>query len=101
MSDDSIEIGVLSLLPDDLKYLVAPALEYGVNQFGDDVDSFLVQASDEELKLLEELAGKVLKQNDYARVNKWLDQYPITDYQEAACLYFLFGILDTADFRFD
>jgi hypothetical protein len=94
-------IGVLSQLPDDLSYLIAPALKYG--RFHPDVQmiQFLGRATSDELEELAMIADRVLANNHYPAVICFLDQYPIDVYQEAANLYFLFGVLDYADLHFD
>ena len=53
---------------------------------------------------MEELAAiaeRVLLNDDFPRVLAFLDEYPITDTHESACLYALFGVMDYADLQFD
>ena len=98
MSED---FGVLDKLPDDLSYLIKPAMQYGINQFDEDIDRFLDAATEEQMSELAAVAEKVRLNDHFELVNDWLNQYEIDQYQEAANLYFLFGILDAADLEFD
>ena len=98
MQDD---IGVLNKLPDELAYLVGPAVKYGVHQFDGDVDRFLDHATDDEISELAGIAEKVRLDNHYEPVCNWLDRFEIDEYEEAANLYFLFGVMDAAGFGFD
>lgn len=94
-------IGVLAQIPDHLSYLVAPALKYGRYQFDQEIFDFLEHATSDEMEELAMTAERVLINNHYPEVNRFLDQYQITVYQEAAHLYYLFGVLDYADLQFD
>ena len=98
MADD---IGCLKKLPPDLAYLAEPAMRYGVNQFDDDIDRFLSNATNEQLDELAALAERVKINDHYPAVNNWLDDFEIDEHEEAANLYFLFGIMDAADLEFD
>jgi hypothetical protein len=105
-SGDGIEmcrsnIGILSELPTELAYLAEPAMHYGVHHFDDDIDRFLRSASAAEMDELAALAEKVRLNNHYTRVNEWLNAYTMTEYEEAANLYFMFGVMDAADMQFD
>jgi len=94
-------IGVLAQLPGDLSYLIAPAMKYGRYHFEQEMFQFLEHATSDEMEELAMIAERVLLNDHYAEVNRFLDQYAITDYPEAANLYFLFGVLDYADLQFD
>lgn len=50
---------------------------------------------------LASIAERVLIHGDYAKVIHFLDSHRITDSEEAANLYFLFGVLDLADLEFE
>lgn len=91
---------ILDLLPEDLKYLIKPAMEYGCHHIDDDIFDFLDRATEREMEDLATIAERVLIRGDYARVIAFLDKHPITDSDEAANLYFLFGVLDYADLQF-
>lgn len=95
------DIGVLARLPADISYLAEPALKYGRYQFDDDIFEFLDHANDAESTELAALAQRVLVNSHYAAVNEFLDRHPITDHEEAACLYFLFLVMDYARLEFD
>ena len=98
MTDDH---GVLVHLPADLHYLIEPALRYGRYQFDDEIFDFLDRATEDEMEELATVAKRVLLNDDFPRVNAFLKQYPITGSDEATRLYFLFGVMDYADLRFD
>ncbi|MBP87789.1 MAG: hypothetical protein CMJ64_13880 [Planctomycetaceae bacterium] len=78
-----------------------PAFKYGCYQFADDVFDFLDHATEGQLNELTNVAKRVLENKHYSDVSKFLDKYPITDHEEAAALYFLFGVLDHASLPFD
>ena len=94
-------IGILSELPPELAYLAEPAMRYGVHHFDEQMDKFLKTASKKDKDELARLAERVRSNNHYPRVNAWLDQHQITDYAEAANLYFMFGLMDAAGLKFD
>lgn len=94
-------IGVLTQLPEALSYLVAPAMKYGRYQFEQEIFQFLEHATSDEMEELAMTAERVLANNHYPEVNRFLDRYDLTVYREAANLYFLFGVLDYADLHFD
>lgn len=93
--------GVLAELPDELSYLVKPALKYGRFQFDIEILDFLDSASGEQLDELAAVAERVRLNEHYPEVSRFLDEYPITDHEQSACLYFLFGVLDHADLTFE
>lgn len=93
--------GILAQLPADLHYLIYPAMRYGRHQFDDAIFDFLAHATTDEMDELAALAERVLLNNDYPRVNSFLDDHPITDSEEAARLYFMFGVMDYAELQFD
>jgi hypothetical protein len=76
-------------------------MRYGIHQFDEQMDRFLRSASEVEMDQLARLAERVRLNNHYPRVNEWLDDHKITQYQEAANLYFLFGLMGAADLQFD
>ena len=76
-------------------------MRYGIHQFDDDIDRFLTNATDEQLVELEALAQRVRANDHYPVVNDWLDDHKIDEHEEAANLYFLFGIMDAADLEFE
>ena len=98
MSDDP---GVLLKLPDDLHYLIGPAMKYGRYQFDHHVFDFLDRATDGEMAELAAVAERVLLRDDYPRVNAFLDENEIAESEAAARLYFLFLVLDHAGLQFD
>ena len=55
--------GVLANLPEELKYLIDPALNYGTNQFDSDIFNFLDNATPEQMSELESIAQKVFENN--------------------------------------
>ncbi len=93
--------GILNELPGELSYLVEPALEYGRFQFDEHIFNFLDTATPEQMEELASVAERVRLNDHYPAVNRFLDQYPITDHEQASCLYFLFGVLDYADLSFE
>lgn len=93
--------GILVELPDELSYLVESALEYGRFQLDEHIFNFLDSATPKQMQELASIAERVRLNDHYPAVNRFLDQYPITDHEQAACLYFLFGVLDHADLSFE
>ena len=94
-------IDVLRNLPEELHYLIEPAGTFGVYQFDADIFGFLDEASAVQLNMLAQIAERVRINHHYAQVNAFLDRYPITKHEDAAKLYFLFGVMDYADLIFD
>jgi hypothetical protein len=86
-------IGVLAQLPDALSYLIGPAMKYGRYHFEEQMSQFLEHATPDEMEELAIIAERVLVNDHYQEVNCFLDQYSITDHEESANLYFLFGVL--------
>ena len=95
------EPGILSELPDELSYLVEPALEYGRFQFDEHIFNFLDSATPAQMEELASVAERVRLSDHYPAVNRFLDQYPVTHHEQTSCLYFLFGVLDFADLSFE
>jgi hypothetical protein len=98
---ENIKIGILSKLPTELAYLAEPAMRYGVYHFDNEMDTFLSSASKVAMEELATLAERVRLNNHYPRVNAWLNEFRMTQFEEAANLYFMFGLMDMADLRFD
>ena len=101
VSPKVIDFGILAELPDELSYLAQPAIEYGRFQFDDDIFGFLDSATDAQMAELSSIADRVRDNDHYPAVNRFLDKYPITDHEQAVCLYFLFGVMDHADLTFE
>lgn len=81
-------------LPADLRYLAGPAEVYGALQFDDPIFDFLRNrmTSEEraELTALSERYGR-----DWEAINRWLDEYPMTEHAEARLVYFTGHLLGT------
>lgn len=60
-------------LPDDLAYLIEPAIRYAPYQFDDQIQEFLESAAESKVEALAMLAEKVRLSGDYGRVLLWLD----------------------------
>jgi hypothetical protein len=80
------EMGVLANLPPEIAYLAEAALSYGRYQFDGEILEFLDAASAEELSELSDLAERVRRGRHYDLVNRFLDEYPMQQSPEAACL---------------
>ncbi|MEM7456345.1 MAG: hypothetical protein AAF456_18510 [Planctomycetota bacterium] len=93
--------GMLAELPEELSYLVEPALEYGRFQFEEQIFDFLDTATPQQMEELAAVARRVKSNDHYPEVNRFLDEYPITEHKQSACLYFLFGVLDFAELSFE
>jgi len=76
-------------------------MRYGVHQFDEQMDTFLHSVPAAVIEELARLADKVRLNNHYPRVNEWLEAHKITEHEEAARLYFLFGLMDAAGLQFD
>jgi hypothetical protein len=92
--------GVLAHLPSELHYLIEPVLRYAcANEM--EIFSFLDRMGEEEKAELGRIADRVLKNNDYPKVLRFLAKNEITDHVESAKLYFFFGLLDYSGLKFD
>ena len=98
---DAVPPTILTRLPPDLHYLIAPALKYGRHQFDEQIFAFLDRATAAEKDELRRTAERHGRRNDAAAVNAFLDEYPIDEYEDAARLYFLFGVMDHAGLDFE
>jgi hypothetical protein len=96
-----MKIGILSQLPPELAYLAEPAMRYGVYHFDNEMDAFLSSAPQAAMEELSGLAARVRSNNHFPKVNEWLDRFCMTQYAEAANLYFMFGLMDMAGLEFD
>ena len=92
--------GVLAQLPPDLHYLIGPVLRCACRAEWD-AFSYLDRATEREMKQLALVAERVLKNDHYPEVMKFLDKYEMTDYDESAQLYFFFLLLDHGGMKFD
>lgn len=91
---------VFPRLPTELHYLIGPAEKFGRYQFDDQIAEFLSSATESERNELVAVAERFrLNRHDH-EFHAFLDQYPITDHEESACLYFLFGVMDAAGIDF-
>jgi hypothetical protein len=81
-------------LPDSLRYLAGPAEIYGTLQFDDPIYEFLQQRMTPwertELQALNHRSAQ-----DCDAINRWLDDFPMTEHREAALVYFTFTLLAT------
>ena len=100
MNDRPADPGVLVHLPADLHYLIEPALRFGL-QTMPDVYQYLEQASPQQMDELRRIADRVLTNDHYPVVTKFLDVHSISEHPESAKLYFLFGALDSTGLQFD
>jgi hypothetical protein len=90
-----------SIVPSELRYLAPFADRYGRFQFDDSVDECIQNMTSEEFSELEKLAAHVRARGDFGKVNAWLDEYDMVKHPEANRMYFLFGVLDAMNLRFD
>ena len=97
MSEYDIDIGVLSELPEELKYLIDPAMKYGIYQFNADIDRFLDHMTDEEEEFLTSVLRKYDSKNHYDLLRPFMKEYCMTEHKQVARLYFLFSVLDAMD----
>jgi hypothetical protein len=81
-----------SKLPPSLEYLARPAEIYGGLRFDDEIDSFLNErmtaAEQAELRVLSQRFGQ-----DWEDIDRWLDQFPMTNHREARFVYFMGHLL--------
>jgi hypothetical protein len=89
-------IGVLGKLPQELHYLIGPALKYGVHQTDDDHFDFLQRATPDEMEELASVAERYRLSEHHDHVADFFDAYPITEHAESAKLYWLFGLMGDA-----
>jgi len=92
--------GILAQLPSDLHYLIEPVLKVGCRTEWDAFD-YLDKATDQQMAQLADIAERVLKNDHYPLVTRFLRMYEITAFDECAQLYFFFGVLDHGDLKFD
>jgi hypothetical protein len=93
-------VGVLAKLSAELHYLIEPVLRYGCRTEWDAFD-YLDNATQQQMLELADIAERVLTNDHYPVILKFLDKYQITDYAECAKLYFFFGLLDYGGLTFD
>jgi len=91
---------VFTELPSDLHYLIGPAEKFGCNQFDDQIADFLDRATESEMDELAAVAERFRLSGHSHEFDAFLDRFPITDHQQSAQLYFLFGVIDAAGFDF-
>jgi hypothetical protein len=76
-----------SKLPTPLRYLAGPAEVYGGLQFDDPIYEFLQErmtaAEQAELRAVSQRYGQ-----DWEAINRWLDEFPMTEHPEARLVYF-------------
>ncbi len=86
------EIGVLKFLPEPLRFLTAPAIRFNLEQ----ASEIAGPARSE----LEEIARTVREGNYFHFVEEFLDEYPMTEFEECIKLFGLFGLLDRLNLTF-
>jgi hypothetical protein len=100
MSTPPLEQGVLAKLPMDLHYLIEPVLRYACRTEWD-VFSQLESASKQQMEFLSSIAKRVLENDHYSIVTRFLGEYSMSTHDECAQLYFFFGLLDHGGLTFD
>ncbi len=79
-------------LPDSLRYLAGPAEVYGEYQFEGAILDFLhSRMTPEERDELQALARQY--ERDGEAIERWLEEFPITQHREAALVYFTGNLL--------
>ena len=91
------DIGVLKELPAELAYLKDPAMNYGRYQFEEHIFDFLETITEEEESELREVAAAYVENDHESLVNRFLDEFNMTEHPRAAELYFLFLVIDLGD----
>lgn len=89
---------VYAKLPTELKYLIAPAEKYGIYRSDCLIGDFLDKATDFELAELRAIAERYRLNGHPRMVDNFLDEFPITEHEQSAQLYHLFGVIDAAGF---
>ncbi|MCO6047840.1 hypothetical protein NG895_28375 [Aeoliella sp. ICT_H6.2] len=85
-------------LPEKLAFLKDPAIKYGKYQFDDERYDFVESMTAEQREELVAVRAALGKEESlYKLLDDWFDEYSITDHEEAALIYFMFGVLDAAD----
>jgi hypothetical protein len=92
--------GILTQLPAELHYLIAPVLSCGCLS-NEETLTYLNEASAEQFKHLAVIARCVLVHDHYPEVGKFLERYPVSQHPESAKLYYFFAALDQAGLEFD
>jgi hypothetical protein len=85
-----------SNLPEELEYLIEPAMKYGRHQGLDEVNEFLRNASEDDLEELACVAERIRLNDHNELIGEFMDRYPMPEHTEAARLYFLLGLLEPA-----
>ncbi|MBI1831133.1 MAG: hypothetical protein HYR84_06755 [Planctomycetes bacterium] len=88
-------------LPSELSYLIDLAEAYGHSLSESDMIEFLENAHPNDLDALTRAAERMRLKGDSKRINKWLDEFPLDKYPEAAMVYSLLGVMDLAGLRFE
>ncbi len=89
-------------LPEDLEYLVGPALHFG-EQYHDELRMlrFFEEASDLEQHELAALAERVRMNHDWPRVLQWLNEVGTRHVRYSWEIDNLFHLMDMCDFKFE
>lgn len=90
-----------SKLPREFHYLVSAAEQYGVYESDDSRLKLSESITDAAVQRLRTLASRVRGRGDYKKLGAWWRTFPITKHREASLLYFLFGVMDQLDLKFD
>lgn len=74
-------------LPVSLRYLASPAERYGAYQFDDKILNFLRSRMTVDERAELQALGQRYNQ-DWEAIDRWLDEYPMTEHREAGLVYF-------------
>jgi hypothetical protein len=69
-----------TILPEELSYLIDPAIKYGCHQFDDAIYEFLENKCTIEDKVeLNKIRDRSI--GIYPKINSWMDRFPITKHK--------------------
>jgi len=93
---------ILDNLPAEIKFLAEPVRRYHVKNGASAIEQVKSTLSPEELEELRAIGRRVLKGRYFGNhISSFLDTYDLADYDEAALLYFFFGLLDEIGIEFE
>ncbi|MBX9681475.1 MAG: hypothetical protein K2X38_22190 [Gemmataceae bacterium] len=93
-------VGVLVHLPQELHFLIEPALKYGFHRSDSEREKRKRRLTEEDLDVLAATAERYRLSDLHDEIGDFFDKFSISEYSEAAKLYWLFGLMDELGLQF-
>ncbi|MBX9681477.1 MAG: hypothetical protein K2X38_22200 [Gemmataceae bacterium] len=97
---DAVKAGVLTHLPEELHFLIEPALKYGFHRSDSEREKKKKRLTENDLEILAATAERYRLAAPHGEVDDFFDRYSIGKFPEAAKLYWLFGLMDELGLKF-